>query len=207
MKLTRLFTFAFIAFAAYSFTACTCDCADQTAASAAKTSNAKNVENATRGESNSMNVQAMLAAQFSDVERFDYDGDMTQLEGIETFGKIDDINSASADADFLKNILNTLMGAENKAAQLDVEFKMSDEPVKDGMFVFAIEAKDEKDLTFQMYDEEGFDVVANNAFKVNEGNNYKVLKMTDFSNGTYVFKLSDDSGKELIRRVEVANEQ
>ena len=54
-----------------------------------------------------------------------------------------------------------------------------------------------------MYDEEGFDMVAYNKLQLNSGNNYKVLNVNEFENGTYLFKLTDDSGKEMIRRVAV----
>lgn len=195
MKLNKLFSFALVAFAAYTFTACTCDCNSMKATVSDKQ---EDVSNTTRGEAG---VKAVKTA-FTGVERFKYEG---QLKDIEVIGKMGagDINSANDDAEAVKSIMRILMGAENPNQQLDIELAMSDEPVEDGMFVFSIKSPEEKGLTLQMYDEEGFDMVAYNKLQLNSGNNYKVLNVNDFDNGDYLFKLTDDAGKEMIRRVSV----
>ena len=85
------------------------------------------------------------------------------------------------------SIMRALVGAENKAQLLDVNFTMSDEPVSD-MFVFGIETEDEKELTFEMYDEEGFEMAANNTISVTQGNNYRALNVKSLEEGNYFFK-------------------
>lgn len=200
MKQNKLLFYTLIGLCAYVLTSCSnCDCDKTTATSSLKK---KEVQNTTRGKG-STDMKAILANSFTEVERFSFEGD--NLDGIESLNLDRDINAVDEDAAFLKNVLNTLLGAEKEATQLDVELMMSDEPVEDGMFVFSIKSSEEKDLSFQIYDEEGFDMVANNAFKITAGNNYKALKTSDFPNGTYVFKLEDDAGKELVRRIEIVD--
>lgn len=112
-------------------------------------------------------------------------------------------DNANADAADIANLNNSLMAADKEAQLLDVKFNMSDEPVDNGMFVFGIETEDAKNLTMQMYDEEGFGMVANNQFQVNKGENYKALNVNALENGSYVFRLKDDNGKELQKTVVV----
>jgi len=114
------------------------------------------------------------------------------------------MNAEDADAQAVMNINQALMGADKEAQLLDVNFTMSDEPVENGMFIFGIETENAKNLTLEMFDEEGYAMVANNKFDVNEGNNYKALNVNTMENGTYTFRLKDDSGKELNREVTVA---
>jgi hypothetical protein len=75
------------------------------------------------------------------------------------------------------------------------------------MFIFGIQSENEKDLTIEMLDEEGFAMVANNQFKVTEGNNYKALNVQSLDNGSYNFRLKDDQGKELNRKVMIAGQE
>jgi len=82
---------------------------------------------------------------------------------------------------------------------------MSDEPVENGMFIFGIESPDAKNLTLEMFDEEGYEMAANNKFNVLEGNNYKALNVNSMNNGAYLFRLKDDTGKELVRTVSINN--
>jgi len=114
------------------------------------------------------------------------------------------MNQEDADAQAVMNINQALMGAEKEAQLLDVNFTMSDEPVENGMFIFGIETENAKNLTLEMFDEEGYAMVANNKFDVNEGNNYKALNVNTMENGTYTFRLKDEAGKELNREVTVA---
>ena len=111
-------------------------------------------------------------------------------------------NQAAEDA---INIVNSLMGADKEAQTLDVKFTMSDGPVDNGMFVFGMETENPKNLTMQMFDEEGFGMVANNQFDINQGNNFKALNVTALNNGNYIFRLKDADGKELQKTVTVAN--
>jgi hypothetical protein len=107
-------------------------------------------------------------------------------------------------AELVAGIFNSLMGAENTKAQLDVQLLMSEETVKDGIFLFSIRSEEAQDLVFTMYDEEGFQTVANNTFNINEGENYKALNVESLENGNYLFKIrNDETQKELIRRLSI----
>lgn len=107
-------------------------------------------------------------------------------------------------AELVAGIFNALMGAENGKSQLDVQLLLSEETVKDGMFLFSIRSEEPQDLVFTMYDEEGFQTVANNSFNINEGENYKALNVESLENGQYLFKIRNDkTQKELIRRVSI----
>jgi hypothetical protein len=142
--------------------------------------------------------------------------DVTSTRGVETVNFMgmqktvakEDIITVSKDAnakqddDAVTSIMGRFMAAKNEAMLLDVNFTMSDEPVSD-MFVFGIETEDEKELTFEMYDEEGFEMAANNTISVTQGNNYKALNVKSLDEGNYFFKLKDESGKELTREVKI----
>jgi len=121
------------------------------------------------------------------------------------FITMEQLSAEDADAQAVMNINQALMGAEKEAQLLDVNFTMSDEPVANGMFIFGIETENAKNLTLEMFDEEGYAMVANNKFDVNEGNNYKALNVNTMENGTYTFRLKDEAGKELNREVTVAS--
>jgi hypothetical protein len=113
--------------------------------------------------------------------------------------------SANVEAtELVTSIFNTLIAVENSQNQLEVEFSMSAEPVNNGTFIFGIKAQDNQDLTLMMYDEEGFGMVANNNFEVQEGNNYKALNVSNLEPGGYIFKLKNEKeGRELVKRVEI----
>lgn len=137
--------------------------------------------------------------------------DMVNLQGSQvSISKTDVINvtkaaNAAQDDDAIKGIMRSLMGAENIAQQLDVKFHMNDEPVEEGLFVFGIEAEEEKSLTMEMFDEEGFEMAANNVINITQGNNYKALNVKSLEDGKYFFKLKDDAGKELVREVTISH--
>lgn len=113
--------------------------------------------------------------------------------------------SANVEAtELVTSIFNALIAAENSQNQLEVEFSMSEEPVNNGTFIFGIKSTDKQDLTLMMYDEEGFGMVANNNFAVQEGSNYKALNVSGLQPGGYIFKLRNEKeGKELVKRVEI----
>ncbi len=202
MKITRLFSYVTLGFAVWTMSSCApCDC-DKASASAVNTKKEEQpVSHTTRGE-NSASLAMLMSEKYENVDRFALEGGVP--EDIEVIGKLTNIDKGNEDIAFIKSIFNTLRGAENTAQQLDIKFSMSEEPVENGMFIFSIESQEEKELTFQMYDEEGFDIVAYNQLAVNNGKNYRALNVNAFEDGTYIFKLSDESGKELVRRVEVA---
>jgi hypothetical protein len=116
-------------------------------------------------------------------------------------------NEASANVEateLVTSIFNALLAAENSQNQLAVEFSMSEEPISDGTFIFGIKSENQQDLTLMMYDEEGFAMVANNNFEIQEGSNYKALNVSGLEAGSYIFKLRNEKdGKELVNRVEI----
>ncbi len=111
------------------------------------------------------------------------------------------------DAQALMNINQTLMAADKEAQLLDVNFVMSDEPVENGVFIFGIETENAKNLTVEMFDEEGFGMVANNQLEITEGNNYKALNVNSIESGDYVFRLKDEQGKELEKSVTISHQE
>lgn len=133
-----------------------------------------------------------------------FNGKMVTISTTDIVGTAQQLNAEDADAQAIMSLNQSLMGAEKEAQLLDVNFTMSDEPVENGMFVFGIETADAKNLTLEMFDEEGYSMVANNKFEITEGNNYKALNVKSLENGTYNFRLKDDSGKELTKQVKVA---
>ncbi|CAA6816428.1 MAG: Unknown protein [uncultured Aureispira sp.] len=133
-----------------------------------------------------------------------FQGQMVTLEAGDMIGVAKAMNADNADAQDIMNMNAALMGTEKEAQLLDVDFTMSDDPVENGMFIFGVETKDAKDLTLEMFDEEGFAMVANNKFEVTEGNNYKALNVQSLDAGSYNFRLKDDAGKELNRVVTVS---
>jgi len=109
------------------------------------------------------------------------------------------------DAAFISALGSNFAMAENAQA-LDVQFAMSEEPVDNGVFIYSIDSEDEKELTMEMYDEEGFDLAAQNQLTVTNGKNYKALNVKAMDNGSYIFRLKNEEGAELVRTVEVDNE-
>jgi hypothetical protein len=143
-------------------------------------------------------------AEHQAIDRFSLADIDVSLEAMETVA-MNQMNAEDADAAAIMSINQALMGAEKEAQLLDVNFSMSDEPVDNGSFIFAIESPDVKNLTLEMFDEEGYEMAANNKFDVNEGNNYKALNVTSMESGDYLFRLKDDSGRELVRTVSIAH--
>lgn len=137
------------------------------------------------------------------VDRFSLADIDVNLATMETVA-MQQMNQEDADAADVMNINSTLMAAEKEAQLLEVKFSMSDEPVENGMFIFSIESPDGKNLTLEMYDEEGYEKVANNKFDVTEGNNYKALNVNSMAEGDYLFRLKDNEGRELVRTVNIA---
>lgn len=137
------------------------------------------------------------------IARFSLDDVNINVETLEAFKIEAAAAAADADAMALMRVSETLVAAEKEAQILDVNFSMSDEPVGNGMFVFSIESPDNKAITLEMFDEEGYNLAANNSFVVNEGNNYKALNVNTLDNGDYLFRLKDDQGRELARTVSI----
>ena len=110
--------------------------------------------------------------------------------------------SAEAQNEAMNNYNQALANAE-KEAQLEIVFTMEDVPVENGMLILGVETNESKSLTVEIYDEEGFEKICRNDFKVEEGNNYKALNVKTMGNGDYVLRLKDDKGNELERKVTI----
>lgn len=107
----------------------------------------------------------------------------------------------SEDAALVVSIFNNLLAAESEASALDLSFSMSDEPIADGVFLFTINTDAKQSLAFEMYDEEGFELSANNRIQLTEGTNYKAINVAGLENGHYVFKLKNEEGQSLVKKV------
>ncbi|BDS14676.1 hypothetical protein [Aureispira anguillae] len=167
-----------------------------------------NTQATTVVDNNTIDLNAHRGAktEHQAVDRFSLADLDINLDAMETVA-MQKMNAEDDDAQTVMNINQALMGAEKEAQLLDVNFSMSDEPVENGMFIFSIESPDVKKLTLEMFDEEGYEMAANNEFGVNEGNNYKALNVNAMDNGDYLFRLKDDQGRELVRTVNIANDK
>lgn len=168
--------------------------------------NANQSGSTTIASSNEIDLNSHRGAKESHqaVDRFSLTDIDVNLDAMETVA-MQQMNQDDADAADIMNINSSLMAAEKEAQLLQVRFSMSDEPVENGMFIFSIESPEGKNLTLEMYDEEGYDKVANNKFAVTEGNNYKALNVESMDEGDYLFRLKDDEGRELVRTVNIAS--
>ncbi|MCP4441389.1 MAG: T9SS type A sorting domain-containing protein [Aureispira sp.] len=106
------------------------------------------------------------------------------------------------DAQIIATIHTTMMAAEKVAQVLDIEMTADDE-VNDDVFVFSLKSEDQKDIAIQMFDEEGYEIQANREVQVENGNNYNALNVKSMDDGTYIFKLTDESGAELTKKVTI----
>ena len=142
------------------------------------------------------------AKEHQAIARFSLQGVDINIEELQTI-VLERAQAESEDAMVAMKINQSLMTAQKEAQMLDVNFSMSEEPVANGQFIFSIESPDAKKLTLELYDEEGYNLAANNSFGVNEGNNYKALNVTSLDDGEYLFRLKDDQGRELARTVRI----
>jgi len=152
-------------------------------------------------ESSSINLTR--AGAQDEALQVNFEGQMITLETSDIVASAQKINSEDADAQDITNLNAAFMSAEKEAQLLDVTFVMSDEPVENGMFIFGIETQEAKSLKIEMFDEEGYAMVANNNFDITEGNNYKALNVNSLEDGSYTFRLKDEAGKEMDRTVTV----
>jgi len=215
-KKINLFSIAFIFLAFLTLQACNQDCnCDDNKVSDAGTRAIGLEDNLSFKERLVLSVEDDVAA-VQNIETFKFDKSMlkdielSDLELLRTDVRKPNLDERVANAEaaeLVSSIYNSLMAAENTQAQLDVQFLMSEEKVDDGMFLFSIRSQEEQDLVFTMYDEEGFETVANNAFSITEGENYKALNVESLPTGTYLFKLQNKTNnKELVRKLTVENE-
>lgn len=156
-------------------------------------------------EESSQRSSTINMEKFADLSRFisaDKKLDLSTISTIKVSLKEKDAGS-DEDVQTMVTIFNTFMTAEKEEEQLDLSFEMSDEPVETGVFLFSINTEKEQDLTFQMYDEEGFELAADNQLRVKEGANYKALNVNGLDDGTYLFRLKNKEGQELVRKVAI----
>ncbi len=106
------------------------------------------------------------------------------------------------DQQIVATIYTSLMAAEKVAKVLDIEMIAEDE-VNDDVFVFALKSEEQRKLTMEMFDEEGFTPHANRTLQVEDGNNYNALNVKALPDGTYQFKLTDDQGAEFTKSVTI----
>ena len=109
------------------------------------------------------------------------------------------------DQQVVQTIYTTLMAAEKVAKVLDIEMVAQDE-VNDDVFVFSLKSEDQKNLTMKMFDEEGYQLAAHRVLEVNEGNSYRALNVESLEDGTYNFKLTDENGAEMNKKVTIKRE-
>jgi hypothetical protein len=136
-------------------------------------------------------------------QQVQFNGKVINLNTEDIIGTASQLHAEEADAKAMMDVNAAFLSAEKEAQALDVNFSMADEPVDNGMFIFGIETKEAKQLKMEVFDEEGFAMVANNEFDITEGNNYKALNVRSLDNGTYTFRIKDDQGKELNRKMVV----
>ena len=114
--------------------------------------------------------------------------------------------AADDDVAAIKNIAANFLSADNANAMLDAQLTLSEETVKDGTFVFALDINEQKNLTLELFDEEGFELAGANTIDVTEGKNYKAINVKSLNNGQYLMRLRDAEGKELTQKFTVSAE-
>jgi len=107
------------------------------------------------------------------------------------------------DAATVVGLYNTLLAAESAAAKLNLQFSMSDSPVEDGVFLFKVESDQKQQLHFEMYDEEGYQLAAQNQLELEKGANYKALNVRDLANGSYLIKIQNKEGAAFMQKVNI----
>jgi uncharacterized glyoxalase superfamily protein PhnB len=135
------------------------------------------------------------------VETVDFMGSKMSITETDIL-KITKPKDAVQNDDAVTRIMRALLEIENSTLMLDVAFSMSDEPVSK-MFVFGIETEQDKTLSLNMYDEEGFEIASDLKFSISAGNNYRALDVSELENGVYFFILKDQDGKELVRQLRI----
>lgn len=149
-----------------------------------------------------LNANRGNAAQYMAIDRFSAQGLDLDIATLQTI-VAERTQAEGEDAMVAMQINQSLMTAQKEAQVLDVNFSMSEDAVANGMFIFSIESPDSKELKLELYDEEGYNLAADNAFAVNEGHNYKALNVSSLEDGEYLFRLKDSEGRELARTVNI----
>lgn len=111
------------------------------------------------------------------------------------------VTQSEDDKVLVTTIKTTLMNAEKVANMLNVNLVSED--VASDVFIFNIDSEEYQKLKMELFDEEGYEIVGTNEFIVSEGNNYKGLNIKSLEDGTYIFKLTNEEGKELTKTFKV----
>lgn len=110
----------------------------------------------------------------------------------------------NADAEFINSVFANLQAAENNAAVLTtVNFKVAEETIENDLFIFALESQMEQSLSFEMFDEEGFQMAANNTLGLSQGNNYKAINVSTIEDGNYIVRVKNSEGQELVQKISI----
>ena len=143
----------------------------------------------------------------ANVQRFQPLNEKFDLTKLQTIVVTEQERAAQAadDAKAVVGIFNTMLAAESETNTLSLKFSMSDEPIEDGVFVFAIESDKKQDLKFEMFDEEGFELAAQNMLALDKGSNYKALNVRELGSGAYLMRLQDKTGATMIQKVTIQN--
>ncbi len=199
------------------FASCDCDCSKKTGSSLVDPNKPITVDPNAPNRGAQIEFKKQIALELkskmsnvASVAKLKYDASMLggkSLAQLETlFKKDQSAADAKDDARLIASIFTAFMAAENKASALDIQFSMTPEPIEGGFVIFAINAETERTLTFQMFRESDFELVASNTMSLHKGANYKAINVKDFPDGVYLIKISDNSNQaEMVQRAEIGN--
>lgn len=199
------------------FVACECDCSKKVGSSLVDPNKAITVDPNAPNRGAQIEFKKQIAQEMKakvnkiqTVAALKYDAAMLggkSLAQLETLFKKDQAAAnAQDDARFIASIFNAFMVAENQANALNIEFSMTPEPIEGGIMLFAINSETERTLTFQMFRESDFELVASNTLTLLKGTNYKAINLKDFEGGVYLIKIIDSANQaEMIQRAEIGD--
>lgn len=101
----------------------------------------------------------------------------------------------------IKTIRNNIEENRKEKASPKVELMLSDEPLKEGLALIAIESAQNQVLTLELYDKRGNLFVSKQELQLKEGTNYKMLYSKDVEAEQYLLLLKDEDGEELMRKL------
>lgn len=115
------------------------------------------------------------------------------------------IPTGDEDLDFTQSIYKNLVLAE-KETSLAVSVLFSQDTIQDGIMVFSLECEQHRELSMEIFDEEGFQYAGKNTLYAHRGNNYYGLNLTSLDDGNYIFRLSDNQDGDYARQIVVKHE-
>lgn len=119
--------------------------------------------------------------------------------------KAEQLSSDKSDVDAVMRINESLMGVavEKEPKLLEVNLLLSKAPVQKDFLVFAIESETPKELILQIFSDEGFLMPVHCFFNVPKGGFFYAIDVEYMDAGHYRFRLKDDNGAELNRRIKI----